>query len=143
MEEELKRVFIEEGYITEEDYPLRIKPNFCKLGSIIEILPGRGWQISFVQDDSLRDLPGLKPKALHEEYILSDYPVDILSFDKNFFETDIAQRMIFKGERSGFIHNFTMDFDPGCIYLEKLRRVQRYMRESRDFNSSISFTLKK
>ena len=50
---------------------------------------------------------------------LSTNPVDISLFDKNFFGTDIAQAMIFKGERSGIIHNFTVDVDPGYENIEK------------------------
>ena len=51
--------------------------------------------------------------------------------------------MIFKGKRSGIIHNFTMDVDPGYKYIEKFRGgVQWYMMETKDFISSINFKLK-
>ena len=70
--EEIERIFIEEGYITEGDYPFKIKPNFNTLCRIIEIMPGRGWQISFVQDDSLSNFLGFTAKLIHEEKILSD-----------------------------------------------------------------------
>ena len=51
--------------------------------------------------------------------------------------------MIFKGKRSGIIHNFTMDLDPGYKYTEKFRGgVQWYMMESKDIISSICFKLK-
>ena len=43
---------------------------------------------------------------------LTFQPVDILSFDNIFLECDIVQGMIFRGRRSGIIHNFTMDGDP-------------------------------
>ena len=80
---------------------------------------------------------------LQEEYNLSDYPVDILSFDNIFLECDIAQGMIFRGKRSGIIHNFTMDVDPGYKYIEKFRGgVLYYMMESKHIISSISFKLK-
>ena len=42
-------------------------------------------------------------------------------FNIFFIETDIAEGMIFKSERSGIIHNFTMDVDPGYKYIEKFR----------------------
>ena len=58
---------------------------------IKKIEPDRGWIISFVQDDTLRDFLGFKPSVIYEEYITSDKPVDILSFDNIFLETDIAQ----------------------------------------------------
>ena len=64
-------------------------------------------------DDSIRDLLGFNARTFYEEYTLSNNPVDILSFDKIFVETDIANGMIFKGKRTGIIHNFTMDVDPG------------------------------
>ena len=51
--------------------------------------------------------------------------------------------MIFKGKRSGFILNFTMDVNPGYKYLEKFRGIiQWYMMESKDVISSICFKLK-
>ena len=64
-------------------------------------------------DDSIRDLLGFNARTLYEEHTLSNNPVDILSFDNIFIECIIAQGMIFKGKRSGIIHNFTMDVDPG------------------------------
>ena len=86
---------------------------------------------------------GFKPKVLVEKYNLSDYPLDILSFDNIFLECDIAQGMIFEGKRSQIIHNFTMDVDPGYKYIEKFRGgVQWYMMESKDVISSICFKLK-
>ena len=92
-----RRYIFDEVYIAEEDYPFSIKTNFATLGSILEIEPGRGWQISFVQNDTLRDLLGFKPVVICDEYKLSHNPIDILSFDSNFLETDIAQGMTFKG----------------------------------------------
>ena len=51
--------------------------------------------------------------------------------------------MIYKGERSGVIHVFIMDVDPGYKKLEKFRGGdQWFMMESRDLISSISFYLK-
>ena len=51
--------------------------------------------------------------------------------------------MIFKGKRSGIIHKFTMDVDPGYKYIEKFHGgLQRYLMESKDIISSINFRLK-
>ena len=51
--------------------------------------------------------------------------------------------MVFKGERSGIKHNFTMDVNPGYKYIEKFRgNIQWYMMESKDTISSICFKLK-
>ena len=51
--------------------------------------------------------------------------------------------MIFRGKRSGIIHNFTMDVDPGYKYMEKFRGgVQWHMMESKDIISSICCKLK-
>ena len=86
---------------------------------------------------------GFNKITIFEEYNLSDNPVDILLFDNIFVETDIAKGMIFKGKRTGIIHNFTMDVDPGYKYIEKFYRgVQWYMMESKDIISSICFKLK-
>ena len=51
--------------------------------------------------------------------------------------------MIFKGKRTGIIHNFTIDVDAGYKYIEEFRGgVQRYMMESKVIISSICFKLK-
>ena len=139
---EIKRITTDEGHYTEANYPFTIKPNSSTLGSFIEISP-QGPIISFMFDDSIKDLLVLNARTLYEEYTPSDHPVDILSFDNIFLECNIAQVMIFKGKRSGIIHNFTMDVDPGYKYIEKFRGgVQWYMMENKDIISSICFELK-
>ena len=139
---EIKRIIIDQEYYTETNYPFNIKPNFSTLGSIIEIST-QGPVITFIPDDSIGDLLGFNKTTIIEEYNLSPHPVDILSFDNIFLECNIAQGMIFKGKRSGIIHNFTMDVDPGYQYIEKFRGgIQWYMMESKDIISSICFKLK-
>ena len=139
---EIKRIIVDEEHYTEANYPFTIKPNFSTLGFIIEIST-QGPVITFVPDDSIRDLLGFNRTTIFEEYNLSPNPVDILSFDNISFECNIAQGMIFRGKRSGIIHNFTMDVDPGYKYIEKFRGgVQWYMVESKDIISSICFKLK-
>ena len=141
LNDEIKRIIIDKNYYTLENYPFTIKPNFSTLGSIIEISP-QGAVITFVHDDSIGNLPGFSKTTKFEEYNLSQNPVDILSFDNIFIETDIAKGLIFKGKRSGIIHNFTMDVDPGYKYIERFRRgIQWYMMENKDIISSISFKL--
>ena len=143
LDDEIKRICIIDGHFSESNYPFKIKPNFSTLGSIIEVDVGIGRQNVFNPDDNIRGLLGFKPKFLNKEYNLSDHPVDILSFDIIFLACNIAQGMIFKGKRSGIIHNFTLDVDPGYKYIEKFRGgVQWYMMESKDINSSIFFKLK-
>ena len=86
---------------------------------------------------------GFNKTTIYDDYNLSPNPVDNLSFDNIFLECDIAQGMIFKGERSGIIHNFTMDVDPGYKYCEKFRGgLQWYKMESKDIISSICLELK-
>ena len=139
---EIKRIIIDEGNYTEANYSFTIKPNFSTLGSIIEISP-QGPIISFMFDDSIGDTLAFIPRTIYEEYTPSNNPVDILSFDNIFVECDIAQGMIFKGKRSGIIHNFTMDVDPGYKYIEKFRGgVQWFMMENKDVISSINIKLK-
>ena len=139
---EIKRICIIEGHFTESNYPFKIIPNFSALGSIIEIDVGIGRKIDFNPDNSIRDLLGFKAKILNKEYNLTDHPVHISSIDKIFLECDIAQGMIFKGKRSGNIHNFTMDVDPGYKSFKNFRKgVQWYMMESKDDISSICFKL--
>ena len=139
---EIKRIIIDEEHYTEANYPFTINPNFSTLGSIIEISP-QGPIISFMFDDSIKDLLGFNARTLYEEYTPSDHPVDILSVDNIFLECDTAQGMIFKGKRTGITHNFTMDVDPGYKYIEKFQGgVLYYMMESKDVISSICFNLK-
>ena len=64
---------------------------------------------------------GFKAKVIHEEYIFSDDQVDILSFDKNFREIDIAQGFNFKSRRSWKFHNYTNHVHPGYKDTEKFR----------------------
>ena len=139
---EIERIIIDEDHYTEANYPFTIKPNFSTLGSNIEIST-QGPVISFLPDDSIRDLLGFNKTTIYEEYNLSPNLVDILSFDNIFSESNIAQGMIFRGKRSGIIHNFTMDVDPGYKYIEKFRGgVLWYMMDSKDIISSICFKLK-
>ena len=139
---EIKRIIIDEGHYSEINYPFTIKPNFSTLGSIIEILP-QGPIISFMFDDSIRDLLGFIARTLYEEYTPSKNPADKLSFDNIFLESDITQGMIFKSKRAGRIQNFTMDVDPGYKFIEKFSGgVTWYMMESKDIISSIGFKLK-
>ena len=86
---------------------------FQHLDLLIEIIT-QGPIITFQPDDSIRVLLGFNKTSSFEEYNLSPNPVDKLSFDNIFFECDIAKGKIFKTKRSGKIHNFTTNVDPGC-----------------------------
>ena len=143
LDKELKRIFISEEYYTQANYPFKNKPNFSTLGSNIEISP-QGPIISFMFDDSIRDLLGFNARTLYEEYNLSPDPVEIISFNNIFIETDIAKGMIFKGKRSGIIMNFTMSVSPGYKYICRFEGgvLQWYMMESKDIISSLSLKLK-
>ena len=89
LNDEIKRIIIDDEHFTSENYPFQIKPNFSTLGSIIEI-SNQESAISFRPDDSLGSLLGFNKGTIYEEYNLSDNPVDILSFDNIFIECDIA-----------------------------------------------------
>ena len=142
LNDEIKRIIIDEGHYTELDYPFNIKPDFNTLGSIIEISP-QGPVITFVPNDSIGELLGFNKTTIYEDYNFSQNPADIISFDNFFFEADVAQGMIFRGRRTGIIHNFTMDVNPGYKYIERLRGgVQWYMLQSKDIISSICFKSK-
>ena len=142
LNDEIKRIIIDLGLYTEANYPFKIKPNFSTLGSIIELTDPEA-AISFKPSDSIGSLLGFSKRTIYEEYNLSDNPVDILSFDNIFIETDIAQGMIFKGRRTGIIHNWTMTVDPGYKYVEKFAGgISWYMMETKDFISSINLKLK-
>ena len=117
---EVKRIIIGVGHFTEAEYAFTIKPNFTTLGSIREIMP-QGPIIRLVFDDTIGNFLGLWEAILYREYNLPHNSVDILGFDKTFLKCFFAKEMIFKSKRSGTIHNFTMDVDPGYKYFEKFR----------------------
>ena len=142
LDNEIERIIIDEGHFSKNDYLFKIKPNFSTLGSIIEISP-QGPIISFMFDDNIRDLLRFNARILYEEYNLSPNPVDIISFNIIFIETDIAKEMIFKGKQSGIVMNFTMLVSPGYKYVCRFEGgIQWYMMESKDVIPSISFKLK-
>ena len=142
MNDEIKRIIIDQNHYTQDENPFKIKRNFSTLGSVIEISP-EGPIISFMFDDSIKDLLGFVAITLNEKYNLSTNPVDILSFDNFFIESDIAQGMSFKGRKSNIIHNWTKTVDPGYKYVDKFSGdISWYMMQSKDNNSSICFKLK-
>ena len=140
---EIKRILIDEDYYTEANYPITIKPNFSNLGSIIEINPEGNTVIGFVIDDSIGSLLGFDETILYKENNLSPNPVDILSSDNIFLECDVAQGMIYRGKKSTIFHNWTMIVDPGNKYVESFAGgITWYMMENKDIISSIHFELK-
>ena len=141
MNNEIERIIIDEGYYSESNYPFNIKPKFSTLGSFVEVSQ-TGPIISFVMENTIEKLLGFDETILYIEYNLSPNPVDNLSFDNIFVECDFAQGLIFRGKRSGIIHNFTMNVEPGYKYFEKFHGgVQWCMMESKDIISSICFNL--
>ena len=76
LNKENKRIVIVDGHYLEANYPFKIKPNFSTLGSIIEISP-QGPIISFMFDDSMRDILAFNARKLYEENNSSPNPVDI------------------------------------------------------------------
>ena len=134
---------IDKEYFTEEIYPLKIKPNFSTLGFMIKTSE-EGPLISFLLDDSIRNLSGFNASTIYGEYNSSPNTVDISSFDNILLGCDIAQGMIYEGRRSGTIHNWTMTLDPGYKYVETFTGgITWYMMESKDIILSISFRSKK
>ena len=107
LNDEIKRIIIDDEHFSDENYPFKIRANFSTLGSIIEISNEES-ALSFKPDDSIGSLLGFNRRTIYEEYNLSDNPVDIISFDNFFIECDNAQGMIFRGKRSGIIFNFVM-----------------------------------
>ena len=60
---EIKRIFIDEEHYTEANYPFNIKPNFSILGSIIEIST-QGPVTTFTPNDSIGDLLGFNKTTI-------------------------------------------------------------------------------
>ena len=120
LKEEIKRIFVDEEHYTDSNYPFTIKPNFSTLGSILTISI-QGPIITFQPDDNIRIFLGFNKTTVFAEYSLLPNPVDILSFDNLFLESNIAQGMIFRSKIPGVFHNFTMDVGFGYKYIEKFR----------------------
>ena len=140
---ETKRIIIDKSYYSDKDYPFKIKPSFCTLGSFVEISPP-GPITGFVLNDGIGNLLGFNETKLWQEYKILPNPVVILSLDNIFIECKIAKGIIFRGKRSGITHIFTMTVSPGYKYVEKIRGgIQWYMMKTNDFISSINFKLKK
>ena len=134
----------EAGFFKEAFYPFKFERNFSTSGSNIESSSNTtGSQKVFITLDSIRDVLRFKPVIIHEEYKLSYYPVDILSFDNVFPETYVAQELIFKSKRTGIFFNLTMAVDHGWKNVKKLHGVNKwYMTETKDFIWNISFEIK-
>ena len=142
LDNEIKRIIMDKGHYTEEEYPFHIKPDFNTLGSIIEISP-QGPVVSFAPKNSIGELLGFNKTTIYEEYNFSPNQVDIISFYNIFIECDIARGMIYWGKQSNIIHNWTMTLNPGYKYVERFfGGITWYMMESKDTISSICFKLK-
>ena len=111
MNNENKGNIIEEKHFTSANYPFTIKPIFSVLSSIIEKSTQRSI-VRFVPNDNIRNLLGFNGTTLYEKYNLLPNIADILSIDIFFLETVIAEVLIFKGKRSGILHNWTETVDP-------------------------------
>ena len=64
---EIKKIFIDKGHHSENEYPFTTKPNFSSLGSIIEV--SQGPIISFVFNDSIRNLLVFHETILYKNII--------------------------------------------------------------------------
>ena len=140
--DEIKRINIDEGHFTKVDFPFTIKPNFSTLGNIMGFL-GQEPKISFLPNDSTRDLLAFSSTTIYEENILSHDLVDISSFGNFFSECDITQGLIFKGRRSSFIFNWTKAVDAGYKNWERFHGgIVWYMMDNKDFVSKNNFKSK-
>ena len=100
---EIKRIIIDKGHYSENEYPFTIKPNFSTLGSIIEISP-QGPKISFVYNDKIRNLLGFCETILYQKYNLSSNPVDIYPLIRIFSNVILLKEWFSKvGEVVSFI----------------------------------------
>ena len=96
-----------------------------------------------VQNDSIREPLGFKPTIVHDGCKLSHNPVDKLSIDYFLLECDIAQALILRGRRTGFVHNSTMPIDAAYKCVGNFHGVINwFMMSSKDFTSNINFKIK-
>ena len=140
----LNEILLKKDNLQKRIIHLQSKPNFSTISSITEVSSNNtGSQIAFTPNDSIRNFSGFKQKVIHEAYILSDHPVDILPIDNFSLECNIAQWVISK-KKIWNTHNITMVVDPGYKYFEKYRgEVLWFMMKRKDSFSSICFKLRK
>ena len=62
---EIKRIIIDEGHYTEANYPFNLKPKFSTLGSTLEIST-QGPVITFFPDGNIKDLLGFRKITIYE-----------------------------------------------------------------------------
>ena len=117
---EIRRILIDKGHHTEDEYAFMIKPNFSTPGSFIEKSP-QGPIIGFVFDDSIKNLLGFHEAILNKEYNLSPNPVDFLSFDNIFLECDIAKGTIFKRRK---VVSFTISLWTSRLVIVTSRSIE-------------------
>ena len=82
------------------------------MGSIIEFEPGRVWEKVLLKM-TLCKIYQTSNQVKNLMNLIYQITLDILSFDNISLESDLAQGMIFEVERTGVIHNFTKNVDPG------------------------------
>ena len=63
LNDQIKRIKIEDGYFTEAEYPFKIKPIHSTLCSTIEFFRQKPL-ISFISDDSIKDLLGFNANTI-------------------------------------------------------------------------------
>ena len=66
LNDEIRRIIIDDEHFASENYPFKIKPNFSTLGSIIE-KSNQESAISFRPDDSIGSLLGFNKRTIYEE----------------------------------------------------------------------------
>ena len=122
LSDEIERKKIKKGCFTTEIYPFIITPNFSTLGTFIEIKANFiGSRISFLHDDRRREFLRFDSVVIYEQYILSPNPVEILSFDNMFMETNIAQGMTFQIDLQPFLINLRWTLIP---VIDKLKNSE-------------------
>ena len=98
-----------------------------------------GSHISFVHDDSLRDLSGFNPVVFYGKYILYQTLLTVLLLLPLSWKLISFKQCFLRG----LFHSFTMDVGLGFSHKEKIRGwAHRCMMESEDFISKINFNFK-
>ena len=70
LNDEIRKITVDEDYFTEADYPFTIKQNFSTLGSIIEFSRQQPL-ISVLPDNSMQNLLGFIASTIYDDWNLS------------------------------------------------------------------------
>ena len=108
------------GDVGEDDEAfVKIITNDATSRAIIETT--NNYQVDFIQPGKFRELLGFNERLLTSVRNTLNKVVVILSTSNSFINCSFANGMIIKSDKSGIIHNWTVDVNSGWLYVGNFR----------------------